>query len=944
MPISMFITSVLIPFVFIIIGNNKYAKDNKENIDKYIQYLDEYKNNLILDINKYVASLNSRFFDLFKSYNMMFYAGIKTDEYLKLSIGKIIENRNIDIKRYDNLDIDNKLKEIENILNNIEDIPLYIDLKNSKRVTIVSKKCDKNYYFNKFILETIYKHHYDDINIAVYSLNNNVFNPIFNIPHLFIGNKRLTINSSEQLQSLDQMTLSKPLILFMYDRSDYVFTNKNIYQIYFSNDLTDLLKDSDVVVEYMNNIGYLYLNGKTKFKHIEQYINFDDYYTYLGNFNRLDNKLTKYSFIEIFNKPIDYYYTNNDHGLKASFAYNNNELISFDLHESKQGPHGLIGGCTGSGKSELIVSLLLSLCIRYSPDYLNIVLIDYKGGGLKESLSYNGNPIPHIVSSLSNLQNYALERLIIALKNECINRQTLFKELSRLANVSIMNLDDYLDNNNSKYKLPNISHLLIVVDEFAELKKDNPEQIKELISISRIGRSLGLHLILATQKPAGVIDDEIWSNSRFKIALKVFDEKDSMDIIKRKDAAYLNNPGSFILAVDNGTMIGQSIYVKSDINGRDPYKVSILNNELSIDKTYKKQLFQIESIASYYCHNIIEYCSKHNHLIKKIEYSEPTPINRPLIKYLTLGQIDDYINGDKSILKYKLDDSILIYSSRKNEINSILNTFNENSIETIVIANKEYEGKYIKDSLIYDNNEDIEYLFNHLLNNRSNNHITLLIEDINCLLSYDERYLDILCKLIKRKDSLNISILCITSNCEISYKLINQFLNRVMINIIDYSDLSSFFGCRSEYKGKSFFYKEKLIPFVPINIERYFESNSIVSHLVKHIPSIIKPEIINNMNLLGYDTKTKEPVYENNIVVVSYEQDLLDIYSRAYPNIKCVLYTNEIINNNNILWLGQGIFNQRLFVTGLRNDLNNDEALLIKNNKKYILRRLTDVS
>ena len=233
--------------------------------------------------------------------------------------------------------------------------------------------------------------------------------------------------------------------------------------------------------------------------------------------------------------------------MDADFAYMGRELLYFDLDERNLGPHGLIAGTTGSGKSELIVSMLLSLCIRYRPDYLNIILIDYKGGGIKESLTSQKGTIPHIVGSIDNLEPSGFERMIVALDHECKRRQTLFKKMSNKLMTSIMNIDDYLDSDYQNFGFPKMAHLLIVVDEFAQLKKDNPTIIKELISFSRIGRSLGVHLILATQRPSGAIDDEIWSNSRFKIALKVLSEKDSNDIIKRKDAAYLTSAGQFYL-------------------------------------------------------------------------------------------------------------------------------------------------------------------------------------------------------------------------------------------------------------------------------------------------------------------------------------------------------------------------------------------------------------
>ena len=93
--------------------------------------------------------------------------------------------------------------------------------------------------------------------------------------------------------------------------------------------------------------------------------------------------------------------------------------------------------------------------------------------------------------------------------------------------------------------------LFIISDEFAELKAEQPEFMKELVSTARIGRSLGIHLILATQKPSGVVDDQIWSNSKFKLALKVQNESDSNEVLKTKDAADITQPGRAYLQVGN---------------------------------------------------------------------------------------------------------------------------------------------------------------------------------------------------------------------------------------------------------------------------------------------------------------------------------------------------------------------------------------------------------
>ena len=160
------------------------------------------------------------------------------------------------------------------------------------------------------------------------------------------------------------------------------------------------------------------------------------------------------------------------------------DLVYLNLHEKAHGPHGLIAGTTGSGKSETIQSYILSLAVNFHPHDVAFLLIDYKGGGMAN----------------------------------------LFK---------------------------NLPHLFLISDEFAELKVNQPDFIKELVSIARVGRSLGVHLILATQKPSGVVDDQIWSNSRFKLALKVADRTDSMEMLKTPDAAEITQTGRAYLQVGN---------------------------------------------------------------------------------------------------------------------------------------------------------------------------------------------------------------------------------------------------------------------------------------------------------------------------------------------------------------------------------------------------------
>lgn len=937
MPISMIISGIFIPIILNIIEQNKNKKIEKIKINEYIEYLNQYIEKLDKKIQEYVDSANSHYFNLIDAKSKMFYASENSEDYLLLSIGKIIENYNYKIDLTNIKEIDDVLNIIIDKLKNIESYPLFLDLKQNKIITIVSKKDSKDYYFKKVLLELSYKHHFTDVHIAVYIKSHHFYDEFYNLPHLFINDKRLTLDSETDLQLLDQMVFDKPLVLLVYDFTNYKFSNKDIIVIYFSCDNRELYKNSCAVVEYLNNYGYLYLNEKKHFNNYEENIDFKEAFSYVGKMININKQ-------EVFrNKQnINIYenYINNKIGLEANFAYKNNELIKFDLHETKQGPHGLIGGTTGSGKSELIVSLLLSLCINYSPLYLNIILIDYKGGGLYESLSINGQAIPHIIASISNLENNALNRLIIAISNECNRRQLLFKKLSNISHKSIMNIDDYLDNNNPNYGLDNLAHLLIVVDEFAQLKKNNPEVIKELISLSRIGRSLGLHLILATQKPNGVIDDEIWSNSRFKIALRFFDDKDSNDLIKSNKATMLSRPGQFLLQVDNSLIEADSIYTKADINNNDAYHVYLLNKDLSIDCDYKTINNTIYTYAQYYCTSIINTCYKMAMNTNKLNFLPPINKFRRQIyinNKLILGQKDDYINTNYSVLTYELNENILIFSTRINEINNLINNLKDNNKECIVISSNRVENEILSDSLIYDEKEDICFLFDKLL--AGDIKTTLIIEDISCLISYEDIYVEYINKLIRRQDNSKYNLLVVTKNSQLPLKIINCFNNKLLININDHNDVINFYGTKSKYLSNSYYYEQESIGFVPCLIENLEFGESKYERKIKHIPEIICTE--KDKYLLGYDIKTREKVYfDSDLIITSFNDDLLKHYKIYEDKYLVTIYENNLYKKNyrNILWLGSGIFDQRLFISSNKSDLGDDEGLLIINNRKTILR------
>lgn len=212
-----------------------------------------------------------------------------------------------------------------------------------------------------------------------------------------------------------------------------------------------------------------------------------------------------------------------------------------DVHEKYHGPHGLVAGTTGSGKSETLQTYMLSLAINYSPDDIGFFIIDYKGGGMANL--FHG--LPHMIGQISNLSGNQVYRAMVSIKSENRRRQRIFTE------HGVNNINNYTKLYKNKEAAVPVPHLFIIIDEFAELKREEPEFMKELISVAQVGRSLGVHLILATQKPSGTVDDNIWSNSKFRLCLRVQDRQDSNDMLHKPDAAYITQAGRCYLQVGN---------------------------------------------------------------------------------------------------------------------------------------------------------------------------------------------------------------------------------------------------------------------------------------------------------------------------------------------------------------------------------------------------------
>lgn len=250
-----------------------------------------------------------------------------------------------------------------------------------------------------------------------------------------------------------------------------------------------------------------------------------------------------------------------------------------DLHEKRQGPHGLVAGMTGSGKSEFILTYILSMALNYHPYEVAFVLIDYKGGGLAGAFenARSGVRLPHLVGTITNLDGRSIQRSLVSIESELLRRQRIFNETKSLVNEGTMDIYTYQKLYRAGRVKEPMPHLFIVSDEFAELKQQQPEFMSKLVSAARIGRSLGVHLILATQKPSGVVDDQIRSNTKFRVCLRVQERTDSMDMLKRPDAAELTDTGRFYLQVGYNEYfaMGQSAWCGAPYEPQDSVTVQV---------------------------------------------------------------------------------------------------------------------------------------------------------------------------------------------------------------------------------------------------------------------------------------------------------------------------------------------------------------------------------
>lgn len=583
---------------------------------------------------------------------------------VRLGSGDVKSKRELNYKKQEKLDVEDELQQIPeqmyNEFRNVHNAPIVCDFKKISAMGIVGAPELRFEFLKNIVIDIVARQFFSDVKLIFVAdgehkdqirwlrLLPHVFNDDIKVRNIVCDDesKNLIFEYLYKVLTMREQnkTYEDNIVVFFYD--EYGFKNHPISRfadkakdlgvtfIFFGNSMADIPQGCGYIVAISDNQTATLINTQNKGqsspfvyqvisdKQAEDIVKLlaPVYTEEISLEGTLTKNITLFELLNII--TVDDLDLHNrwagsqvTKSMAVPLGVSKTGVVLLDLHDKAHGPHGLVAGTTGSGKSEILQTYILAMSTLYHPYEVAFVIIDFKGGGMVNQFK----ELPHLLGAITNIDGREINRSLKSIKAELQKRQRLFAE------ADVNHIDKYIGKYHSgEAKIP-LPHLIIIVDEFAELKAEQPEFMKELISAARIGRSLGVHLILATQKPSGQVNEQIWSNSRFKLCLKVQSQEDSNEVIKSPLAAEIKEPGRTYLQVGNNEIfeLFQSAYSGASAKVDDGkvkefaiYSLTDSGRRIPVylqkkQKSGEEDLTQLDAIVKY----IADYCLS-NKLIK----------------------------------------------------------------------------------------------------------------------------------------------------------------------------------------------------------------------------------------------------------------------------------------------------------------------------------------
>lgn len=884
----------------------KEFKDNAaERIEKYNAYIDNKRMEITEERLKEQAALEeiyidsnveNQYFAHFSSH--LFERSPEDGDFLcvRLGTGDTEAKKAVNFKKQERLEVEDDLQtkpeEISKEFKYVHNAPIFCDLKEINAFGIVGTESNRFGIMKNIVIDICARHFQSDVKLffVAKAENRDKVYWLRMLPHVYnetIGVRNIVCDDEsknilfeylyKELTLREQNKTKQPhIVVFLYD--EYGFQNHPISKfvskakelgitfIFFGNTRADIGQGCGYIAELKDSGNGVLINTSDKSKsndfiftavtdaQAENIVKLlaPVYTEELSLEGTLVKNISLFKLLNILTVDdidLDANWNRSQvfRSMSAPIGVSKSGVVSLDLHDKAHGPHGLVAGTTGSGKSEILQTYILSMALLFHPYEVGFVIIDFKGGGMVNQFKN----LPHLVGAITNIDGKEIDRSLKSIKAELKKRQRLFAE------AEVNHIDKYI----KKYKAGEVNeplpHLILIVDEFAELKADQPEFMKELISAARIGRSLGVHLILATQKPSGQVDDQIWSNSRFKLCLKVQDQADSNEVLKSPLAAEIKEPGRAYLQVGNNEIfeLFQSAYSgapeKSDNSNVKEFTVYALadsGKRIPVYRQKKKKSgngnrTQLEAIVNY----VSEYASRSNlaklpdiclpPLAERIDYS--CKVDNLDSLCVPIGIYDDPDNQLQDVTGINIfgENTLIIGSSMSGKTNLLQliirgiadrYTVDEVNIYIIDFASmvlKNFESlNHVGGVVVSNEDEKLKNLFKLILGEIASRKEKLLSAGVSNYLSYkeagntdipqivlmidnltalNELYLqddDTLLTICREGIAVGISVIVANSQTQgIGYRYMSNFASKVALFCNDSGEYSSIFDyCRMQ--------------------------------------------------------------------------------------------------------------------------------------------------